>query len=58
MKISIIKRYNIFKLKIHNGTSSIYQFPNLGSVQESIEKQDEEQATFLLQKFNSQLKIV
>ena len=58
MKISMIKSYNIFQLKILNGRSSIYQFPNFVTVEESIEKQDEERTNFLLQKFNSQLNIV
>ena len=43
---------------MHNGRSSFYQFPNFGSVEESIKKQDEERTNFLLQKFNSQLDIV
>ena len=54
----MIKSYNIFQLKILNGRSSIYQFPNFVTVKESIEKQDEERTNFLLQKFNSQLNIV
>ena len=58
MNISMIKSYNIFQLKIHTGRSSIYQFLNFGPVEESIEKQDEEQTNFLLQKFSSQLNIV
>ena len=33
----------------------MYQFPNFGPIEESIEKQDEEWTNFLLQKFNSQL---
>ena len=47
MKISIIKSYNIFLIK-----------NSFGPVEQSIEKQDEEQTHFLLQKFDSQLNIV
>ena len=38
MKISMKKIYNLFKLKILNGRSSISQFSNFGPVEESIEK--------------------
>ena len=34
------------------------QFPSFGPAEQSIEKQDEEPANFLLQKFNSQLNTV
>ena len=54
----MIKSCNISQLKIHNGRSSIYQFPNFCPVEESIEKQDKERTNFSLQKFNSQLNIV
>ena len=52
----MIKSYNFFKSKIHIG-SSIYQSSNSGSVEESIEKQDEEPTNCLLQKFTIQLNI-
>ena len=58
MKISMIKSYDIFKIKILNGRSSIYQFLNFGSSQKSIEKQYEEWTNFLLGKFNSELNIL
>ena len=58
MKISMIKSYDIFKIKILNGRSSIYQFLNFGPSQKSIEKQYEEWTNFLLGKFNSELNIL
>ena len=38
----MIKSYDILKLKINNGRSSIYQFLNFCPVKGSIEKQGEE----------------
>ena len=54
----MIKSCDIFKIKILNGRSSIYQFLNFGPSQKSIEKQYEEWTNFLLGKFNSELNIL
>ena len=43
----MIKSYDILKLKIKNGRSSIYQFLNFFPVKGSIEKQDEERTNLI-----------